>query len=487
MWRQQDDPEGYEFFIMHVKSSETLSKWETEIKKLMQADARRREERERRSMQKQYQYIPSATNFPLTPASDRIYKTTPSGEYFREGDAYRRQWDDEAAATPSTTATNTPNSYVGSRRTMSGQGIPDRYSGSVSGRISDDHYQGSALSQWRYNQNGAPAMPPMPRTMSTSVTEQGPDGHYRSNSRGAYGSGRVPHEENAGSRAGGGLPYLSESGEEVLRPSMAQANARYANGIGMQRAGSGQMDPSVPQPHPAALRTRSASSPNVYQVPVLGAMQHSSRPPLPYGGSSAMTPGSSGQSLNSNSDEMTRHTAQFGNKSYGPSALSLTATSETNVSDFAKRSSNSSGSTELSELSSHSPETPYGGQIGDSMQLKSRISSGDSVRNVIVKVHFNQVSGGDFATSSHRADVTPHQDIFKLAVSSDIDCVSLKDKVIRKVRLCGGRREERPIKCYYRDEEKERLRLDADEDLITLFDPVISGLAREVELEVNEA
>jgi cell division control protein 24 len=72
-------------------------------------------------------------------------------------------------------------------------------------------------------------------------------------------------------------------------------------------------------------------------------------------------------------------------------------------------------------------------------------------------------------------------------VPHDIDCSSLKDRVIRKVRLCGGRREERPIKCYYRDEEQERLRLDADEDLLTLFDPVSSGLAREVELEVNEA
>jgi hypothetical protein len=74
-----------------------------------------------------------------------------------------------------------------------------------------------------------------------------------------------------------------------------------------------------------------------------------------------------------------------------------------------------------------------------------------------------------------------------LLVPSDINCSSLKAKVIRKVSLCGGRREERPIKCYYRDEEQERLRLDADEDLITLFDPVVSGLAREVELEVNEA
>jgi cell division control protein 24 len=398
MWRQQDDPDGYEFFVMHVKSSETVNKWEAEIQKLMRADALRREERERRSMQRQHQYMPSSANFPLTPASDRMYRTTPSGEYFTEQDAHRQQWDDDgltAANTPSTTASNTPNSFVASsRRTMSGQGIPDRYSAGGPSRTSDDHYHGNALSQWRYNQNGMPAMPPLPRAVSSSVTDQGPDGHYRSNSRSISGPARHYLHDVHDDRSGG-LPYLAESSEEVLRPSMAIANARYANGIGMLRSGSGVGgDPSTPQQHPAALRMRSASSPNVYQVPHVNAQSNARQPPMPFAVSAAMTPGSSGQSWNSSRDDVLRQPGQFGNKPYGPSALPLAATSETqlSVSDFAKRSSNSSESTELSELSSHSPETPYGGQIGDSMQLRPRVSSGDSSKNVIIKVHFNHVS-----------------------------------------------------------------------------------------------
>jgi hypothetical protein len=41
------------------------------------------------------------------------------------------------------------------------------------------------------------------------------------------------------------------------------------------------------------------------------------------------------------------------------------------------------------------------------------------------------------------------------------------------------------VKCYYRDEEKEKLRLDDDDDLYTLFEPVMRGDTREVELEVK--
>ncbi len=51
--------------------------------------------------------------------------------------------------------------------------------------------------------------------------------------------------------------------------------------------------------------------------------------------------------------------------------------------------------------------------------------------------------------------------------------------------MCGGAQSGAPVKCYYLDEDKERLRLDGDDDLMTLFEPVLRGDAREVELEVR--
>lgn len=75
--------------------------------------------------------------------------------------------------------------------------------------------------------------------------------------------------------------------------------------------------------------------------------------------------------------------------------------------------------------------------------------------------------------------------MFKLAVPADIDCDDLKSRVSRKVQMCAGGVTGSQVKCYYRDEEKEKLRLDDDDDLSTLFEPVIRGITREVELEVK--
>jgi hypothetical protein len=75
--------------------------------------------------------------------------------------------------------------------------------------------------------------------------------------------------------------------------------------------------------------------------------------------------------------------------------------------------------------------------------------------------------------------------VFKLAVPSGIDCDDLKNRVSRKVQMCAGGTIGSQVKCYYRDEEKEKLRLDDDDDLYTLFEPVLRGATREVDLEVK--
>lgn len=75
--------------------------------------------------------------------------------------------------------------------------------------------------------------------------------------------------------------------------------------------------------------------------------------------------------------------------------------------------------------------------------------------------------------------------MFKLAVPAGIDCDDLKSRVSRKVQMCAGSSATSLVKCYYRDEEKEKLRLDDDDDLYALFEPVMRGESREVELEVK--
>lgn len=72
-----------------------------------------------------------------------------------------------------------------------------------------------------------------------------------------------------------------------------------------------------------------------------------------------------------------------------------------------------------------------------------------------------------------------------MAVPAGIDCDDLKSRVSRKVQMCAGGSAGSQVKCYYRDEEKEKLRLDDDDDLYALFEPVMRGESREVELEVK--
>lgn len=51
--------------------------------------------------------------------------------------------------------------------------------------------------------------------------------------------------------------------------------------------------------------------------------------------------------------------------------------------------------------------------------------------------------------------------------------------------MCRGVQPGSQIKCYYTDEEDERLRLTGDDDLPYLLEPVLTGQAREVEIEVK--
>jgi hypothetical protein len=68
-------------------------------------------------------------------------------------------------------------------------------------------------------------------------------------------------------------------------------------------------------------------------------------------------------------------------------------------------------------------------------------------------------------------------------VPLDISCEELKSKVARKVMNCVG--VSGNLKCYYRDEDDDKLLLNSLDDVQTLFEPFVRGNSREVELEVK--
>ena len=123
-----------------------------------------------------------------------------------------------------------------------------------------------------------------------------------------------------------------------------------------------------------------------------------------------------------------------------------------------KRGSGSSQSS--SDYSGHaSPITPYGSS--ESSLLRGSRSQGfdnltNSNPNVKVKVHF-------------------HEDIFVIQVPLATEYSDLVERVGRKIRLCGPRRDDGPLRVKYRDDDGDLVSLGSTEDVQMAFEMLKPG------------
>lgn len=62
------------------------------------------------------------------------------------------------------------------------------------------------------------------------------------------------------------------------------------------------------------------------------------------------------------------------------------------------------------------------------------------------------------------------QDLFVIGVSPNIGYATLAEKVQKKVRLCGGRKDDIPIRLYYKDEDDDRILVACDDDVQLAFE-----------------
>ena len=123
-----------------------------------------------------------------------------------------------------------------------------------------------------------------------------------------------------------------------------------------------------------------------------------------------------------------------------------------------KRGSGSSQSS--SDYSGHaSPITPYGSS--ESSLLRGSRSQGfdnltNANPNVKVKVHF-------------------HEDIFVIQVPLATEYSDLVERVGRKIRLCGPRRDDGPLRVKYRDDDGDLVSLGSTEDVQMAFEMLKPG------------
>lgn len=377
-------PAGLDSFVLIGRSEEQVGKWNDKIHELVRVQAAARQERnanERRQSPSHY-VSPSSQFAPITPAVER----PPNGgfNYYQPED----RWDlDEAfsrsgRSTPSGSGSGPyPMAAIpmGARRTQSTQGLPpDRQAEILRARAYTEDQNGPNMQQWRNQQpsSSMPAMPPMPRLMSASSTASeasfgNPSGVRPLKSQMSQARlGRANEESDESPQASYPSHYSSGGSDGTVRGPPSRLGMRAE----MSRTPSQGMTPTIQQPSPP-LRMRSASSPNVYQMPQVG----SSLPPVPAG---RMSP----QTWNDGYPQDT---------SFNPSKSTLGTSSSTNSSSaYLKRASAGSNATELSEASSHSPVTPYSNGVVNGSAPVSRQGSGDSGRGALMmcKVHFINVS-----------------------------------------------------------------------------------------------
>jgi cell division control protein 24 len=149
------------------------------------------------------------------------------------------------------------------------------------------------------------------------------------------------------------------------------------------------------------------------------------------------------------------------------SSTSPSDASATTMSSNPKRGSGSSQSTgESSEYSpnSSSPITPFG---------SSESSLAMGVRPSRSQGFDNAVNGGHGPVqfpAPVKVKVHYHEDIFVIQVPRTTEYTDLLDQVGKKIRLCGPRREDGPLRVKYKDEDGDMVSVGSTEDVQMAFE-----------------
>ncbi|WVN86432.1 uncharacterized protein L203_101596 [Cryptococcus depauperatus CBS 7841] len=445
-----------DFFVMIGKSEEHVKRWSDKVLELATNERKVQEEiRQQRikagrlsGSERQYpqsafgpptpasEYPPPAPFNNMPPLPDR---TVSSNGFHDEEDGFR-------------SGRTTPNSHqhpyyfhaaASNRRVQSQQSMaaipPTEFRARA---LTEDQY-GPSMSQWR-NQHSL-AAPPLPR-MSSAMSG------VSMASEASFGSGIAGVRPGVSRQTSlARLPQAFEVDEDGNSMEQREAFTRFGPARGMVRAPSHGV-PTVP--HPPPLRSRSASSPNVYQQPtVMGA------PVLPYtAGPNGSWTTSAASTVQSNMHPYSQSTPVPGFGPYASSSTTLvggTAYFTKRISGEKRSSGGSHHSSTTTETSDQtSPATPYGSGNGD-VRGAVRQNSGDGVSgSVLIKLR----CGGDQ---------------FVLGVPLDIDFVTLYHKIQKKIRLCSSNRpasEHDRLQIRYVDNDGDEIQVKFDSDVEIMFE-----------------
>ncbi|KAG5641273.1 hypothetical protein DXG03_005585 [Asterophora parasitica] len=462
-WKGDDD---LEFFTLRCRREDQMRQWETQINRLIKEAAQRRaSERnmggisrianstnptpQARSISKMSPYSAPQSMYSTTSTAtssrgvrtpygsdeqvgntnSAVYGSGPQGYPPHDGFEFEPDEDEYEDYPPSSSYSHsgrgTPVGNVsnGYRRNNALSMPPERDAnhGYERPRVQTEDTNGPVMAQWRNN------LPPVP-SPHLQALQPNTNGVRQYNPRG--GSTTSTHSYSDSNFSSGSLNGLP-GGPRPRPPLRSQFSSTKLKSIydeqPQQRSSKGPLPPMTnANGQPITTRSRSASQPIAY-VP-----KDVSPPPLPTA-------------------------AQWSRDRSNTSTLNQ------------KRGSGSSQSTggDSSDYSpnSSSPVTPFGSSESSLGGVGIRSSRSQYFENhgmpmngppVKVKVHF-------------------HEDIFVIQVARSTEYDDLVERVGRKIRLCGPRRDDGPLRVKYKDEDGDMVSLGSTEDVQMAFEQYRPG------------
>ncbi|GAA5930759.1 uncharacterized protein JCM15063_002450 [Sporobolomyces koalae] len=478
-WRGDTNEEA---FTIKCRTEELLKQWQKAIDKAVEDAPARRRAHHMSGRRSERGFHSPASQFPPTPmsefgpslssaASTYSYQndsaTTSPHPHYHSNSAqpsypphmYGFDDENEDMYEHSESGRSTPST----RRPPGTRSLPaeHRDGGAMSSRprAQTEDANSNVINQWRNQTPGNAGAPNLPRGTSHSSASDMMSLRSSASSRQLRNQQSVEWTPQGGSlTASPGLAYskLPEATDETTpRPERG--------GPPIHRQASHPTQHVAPGA-PPMLRNRSASSPNVYQLPNGRFPDSASSPQLP------------NEWQSQQAYAAPPHKAAH--KNSGTSSGGTLASQSSTASMQQKRfSASSNGTNRTSASSLRSGGLPYSSSTSPSTTYPASMPPSATLPHLARAAHMS-------SSSSHHTAVAPAavavrvkvffgEDTFVVVVLDSVTHTELAEKVLKKIRMCGGDRAKVDVgslKLKYQDEDGDRIKITSQEDVVLAFE-----------------
>jgi len=495
-WKGDDD---LEFFTLRCRREDQMRQWEATINRLIKEAAQRRaSERPSTGMSRiitanstnpspqvrlqAISHYSSSSSAPLSTYSQSSHGSQPSTirsrpSYTSQTNSYYNDSEDQTSYSSSSTYGSGPQGYpphdgfdmepdeddyedypltstypvsgrgtpMGSRRTPNSLSMPPERESSTRDerpRAQTEGTDGPVMAQWRSN-----GLPPLP-----SASIQSPNGSVRPitprlhSNMSASSFASDTSFGNTAPKSSSRPPLRSQFSSTRLKSGYESPNSMNGPSTSDYRGTRSRAETptlsvnGLSAPAPLMNRSRSASQPSAY-VPQPKTMP----PPVPNG---PVQP-------------------HWSSREHRP--LNGVPTNVPSGKRGSGSSQSTGGSSDYSPNSS-SPITPFGSSESS--------LGGVAIRNSRSNTFEGAINGGGYDHQRGppvKVKVHFHEDIFVIQVHRATEYGDLVQQVGRKIRLCGPRRDDGPLRVKYRDEDGDMVSLGSTEDVQMAFEQYRPG------------